>query len=83
MVNLFDFLTGGAIIVTTLDDKTVKVNIPQGTQPGTTFSISGYGIPNINTRRQGNLFVKLEAKMPKNLNSDLLQDIENLKRKIG
>lgn len=83
LVNLFDFLTGGAIIVTTLDDKTVKVNIPQGTQPGTTFSISGYGIPNINTRRQGNLFVKLEAKMPKNLNSDLLQDIENLKRKIG
>jgi DnaJ-class molecular chaperone len=82
-VNLFDFLTGGAIIITTLDNKTVKLNIPQGTPPGTTFSISGYGIPNLNTRRPGNLFVKLEANMPKNLDTKLLEEIENLKRKIG
>jgi curved DNA-binding protein len=82
-VNLFDFLTGGVIIVTTLDDKKVKLNIPPGTKPGTTFSISGYGIPNINTRRPGHLYVKLEAEMPKIKDAKLLEEIEQLKRKIG
>ena len=82
-VNLFDFLTGGVIIVTTLDDKKVKLNIPPGTKPGTTFSISGYGIPNINTRRPGHLYVKLEAEMPKIKDAKRLEEIEQLKRKIG
>lgn len=82
-VNLFDFLTGGVIIVTTIDEKTVKLNIPPGTKPGTTFSISGYGIPNINTKKPGNLYVKLEAEMPKIKDVKLLEEIEELKRKIG
>jgi curved DNA-binding protein len=82
-VNVFDFLTGGVIIVETLDNKTVKLNIPPGTKPGTTFSITGYGIPNINTKKRGNVYVKLEAEMPKIKDAKLLEEIEELKRKIG
>jgi len=83
LVNLFDFLTGGVIIVTTLEGKTIKLNIPPGTKPGTTFSITGYGIPNLNTRRRGNIYVQLEPLMPKISDVRLLDEIEELKRKIG
>ena len=82
-VNVFDFLTGGVIIITTLDNKSVKLNIPPGTKPGTTFSITGYGIPNINTRKRGNVYVKLEAHVPKINDNRLLEEIADLKKKIG
>jgi len=82
-VNLFDFLTGGVIIINTLDDRSVKLNIPQGTKPGTTFSITGYGLPDLKTNRKGNVFVKLEAHMPKIKDIALLKEIEELKKKIG
>jgi curved DNA-binding protein len=82
-VNVFDFLTGGVIIVTTLDNKSVKLRIPPGTKPGTTFSIAGYGIPNINTGKQGNIYVRLEADIPKINDARLLEEIEELKKKIG
>ena len=82
-VNVFDFLTGGVIIIKTIEDKSVKLNIPPGTKPGTTFSITGYGIPNINTGRRGNIYVKLEAEIPKINDSRLLEEIAELKKKIG
>ena len=50
--NLFDFLTGGVIIVKTLDNKEIKVNIPQGTHPGQVFNIPGYGVPNLRTGKR-------------------------------
>ena len=83
MVNVFDFLTGGVIIITTLENKNVKLNIPPGTKPGTTFSITGYGIPNINTSKRGNIYVRLEAEIPKINDSRLLEEIAALKKKIG
>ena len=82
-VNIFDFLTGGVIIVNTIDGKQVKLNIPPGTKPGTTFSITGYGIPNINNGKRGHIYVKLDAAMPKIKDAMLLEEIEQLKRKIG
>lgn len=83
LVNVFDFLTGGVIIVNTIDKKSVKLNIPPGTTPGTTFSITGYGIPNINTSKRGNIYVRLEAEIPKVNDARLLNEIEELKKKIG
>jgi curved DNA-binding protein len=83
LVNVFDFLTGGVIIINTLDSKTVKLNVPPGTKPGTTFSITGYGVPNINTGKKGNIYVKLEADIPKINDARLLDEIEELKKKIG
>ena len=76
-------MTGGVIIVNTIDNKVVRLNIPQGTKPGTTFSITGYGIPNINSGRRGDIYVKLEAEVPKVSDERLLEEIENLKKKLG
>ena len=37
----------------TLDDRSVKLTIPPGTNPGQRFSIPQYGIPDINTLKLG------------------------------
>jgi DnaJ-class molecular chaperone len=80
--NVFDFLTGGVIIVNTLDSKRIELKIPKGTNPGTTFSIPGYGIPNLNTGRRGNIYVSVEARIPNITDTNLLNKIEELKNEL-
>lgn len=82
LVNLFDLLTGCVIIVTTLDNKQVKLNIPQGTKPGTKFSIPGYGLPNMHTRKTGNLYIEIDTEMPKITDQNVLNKIQQLKNEI-
>lgn len=82
VVNLFDLLLGCVIIVHTLDNKNVKVTLPQGTNPGQTFSIPDYGFPDVNTRRRGNLYVIIDAETPKIENESLLNKIQQLKEEI-
>jgi molecular chaperone DnaJ len=75
-------LLGCVIIVHTLDNKNVKVTLPQGTNPGQTFSIPDYGFPDVNTRRRGNLYVIIDAETPKIENESLLNKIQQLKEEI-
>jgi DnaJ-class molecular chaperone len=63
-VNLFDILLGCAILIETLDDRTVQLTIPKGSKPGTTFSISDYGITNMHTRKKGKILVQIEPIVP-------------------
>jgi len=80
--NLFDFLTGGVIIVKTLDSKEIKVSIPQGTHPGQVFNIPGYGIPNLRTGKRGNVYVTVNANIPKITDTHLLNKIAQLKNEL-
>ena len=80
---MFDLLLGCVIIVHTLDGKNVKLNIPQGTNPGQKFSIPQYGIPDINTRRKGNIYVIIDTETPKVTDESLLNKIQQLRNEIG
>ena len=82
-VNVFDLLTGCAIIVTTLDDKKVQLTIPKGTRSGQIFSIGGYGVPDINTGKRGNLYVSIEAEMPVINDATVIEQLENIKQQIS
>lgn len=82
-VNVFDLLLGCAIIIETLDSKKVRVNIPKGTKPGTTFSISDYGIPDLHTRRRGHIYVTIEAEVPLIDDEEVLNKIEELKKLLN
>jgi DnaJ-class molecular chaperone len=81
-VNVLDLLTGCAIIVNTLEGKQMSLNIPQGTNPETTFSMKGYGIPDINTGIRGNLYVKIKAFVPKIENNTTILEISKIKKQI-
>ena len=57
---------GAEIEVPTIDGN-VKLNIPEGTQPGTTFRLRGKGIPYLRGSGRGDQFVTVSVKVPKNL----------------
>ena len=82
-INVFDLITGCAIIVITLDNKKVQLKIPKGTRPGQVFSISGYGVPDLNTRQRGNLYVSIEAEIPVIDDQDTIDEIKNIKQKVS
>jgi curved DNA-binding protein len=68
-VDLYTLLLGGEIQVASLD-KAVTLTIPPETQNGTSFRLRGLGMPKMRKSGQrGDLFVKVEAQLPKNLNA--------------
>ena len=57
---------GDTITVPSIDGK-VEVNVPEGTQSGTTFRLRGKGIQYVNGRGRGDMYVKCEVEIPKKL----------------
>jgi curved DNA-binding protein len=82
-VNVLDLLTGCAIIVETLEGGKVSLNIPIGTKPDTTFSIKGYGLPDVNNGARGNLYVKIKADVPKISDSNIIVQLRQIKKQLG
>ena len=80
--SIFDFIISGHVILDTLDGSTVKVNIPAGTVPGTKFSIQGYGMPDVQSGHRGNLFVTINAKVPKGLSQDEVITLQKLRKRL-
>lgn len=61
-------ILGAEIDVPILGGGTVKYNIPEGTQQGTSFTLNGYGIPYVNTpSRKGNLIFTVNIEIPRGL----------------
>ena len=81
-VSVFDLMLGSAIEVTTPVGRHFSLTIPKGTKSGTVFSISGQGIPNVNTRRPGNAHIKVESVIPKIQDEAILQKIKEIKDEI-
>ena len=81
-VNLFDLLLGCVIIIQTLDNRNVRLTVPPGTNPGQRFSIPQYGIPDINTKRRGNIYVIIDVQTPKITDESLLNKIQQLRDEI-
>ena len=59
--------------IKTPSGKNFSLHIPQGTKPGTTFSITGHGVPDVNTNRAGNVYVKLNAHIPSLTQAQLMK----------
>jgi len=80
---------GGEIEVLTLEKKKILLKIPQGTQSGKVFRISGKGIPHFSGwaiargarpfRGRGNLYVKLNIETPKRLTKKQEELLKRLK----
>lgn len=79
IVNSLDLVTGCAIIVTTLDNKQLKLTIPKCTQTGQVFSIKGEGIPDLNTGQKGNIYVIVDAKTPNISDYDALEQLKKIR----
>ena len=66
-LNYFDAILGTKIKVPTVDGD-VELNVPAGTQPGTTMRIADKGAPKLNNLNvRGSQFVKVQVEIPKSL----------------
>jgi molecular chaperone DnaJ len=72
---------GGTVKVPTLDGRE-ELHVPAGTQPGTRFKVRGKGMPNVSGRGHGDLFVVARVAVPKKLNKEQRQLLEELARTL-
>ena len=73
---------GAEIEVPTLDGS-VKLNIPEGTQTGTTFRMRGKGIPYLRGNGRGDQFVTVNVKVPKGLSSAQKEQLRQFAAAMG
>ena len=82
VVSVFDLILGSTIKVTTPVGKGFSLTVPRGTKSGTVFSISGQGIPNVNSRKPGNVHVKIDSIVPRIQDDEILQKLKDIKDEI-
>lgn len=66
-VKLTDMVLGGKIRVTTIDHKEIDLKVPAGSQNGCMLRIKGKGLPASGSSPDGNLLIKLQARLPSDL----------------
>ena len=70
---------GDKIEIPTLEGKNILLKIPKTTESGKILRISGKGISHYARYGKGNMFVELEIKIPKSLNSKQKELLKQLK----
>jgi curved DNA-binding protein len=78
-VDLYTAILGGKKPLKTLDGKTINVNIPPETESDTSFRIKEMGMNHSNKPGlRGDLFVKINVKIPKHLSSKEIELFKEL-----
>jgi len=72
---------GTTVRVPTIDGR-AELRIPSGAQNGTVFKLRGKGLPKLNGWGRGDLFVKMNVEIPRNLNSRQKKLLEDLDREL-
>jgi len=83
VVSVWDALLGASIEIQTLDRKTLSMSLPPGTQPDTVMSCKGEGLPNMRTRQRGNLLIRIKVIVPKILDQQQINLIQQIKQGIS
>ena len=81
-VSVWDAMLGTSVDVETLDNKTLSITIPAGTQPETVLRITGEGLPHMRTRQRGHLLMKIKVTIPRDLTLDQIEKNKQLKNGI-
>lgn len=81
-VDVFSAIVGGTVDVKTLEGKNLSITIPKGIQPDTVLSCKNEGLPDMRTRKRGNLRVKIKVEIPRNLSQETLNKIQEIKNGI-
>jgi len=69
-VDFWTLILGGMVNVKTLLGKNMGLRIPPKTKPGVKMKMTGQGIQN--TRQTGDLYVKINAKLPEDITEEII-----------
>ena len=78
-ISAWDAMLGTTLRLTTLGNKDIEIKIPAGTQPSTILNCNAEGLPNVRSHQRGNLYIKITVEIPKNLSSEQITAINNIK----
>jgi molecular chaperone DnaJ len=76
-INIAQAALGAEIEIETFDGPQ-KVKIPEGTQSGAFFRMRSLGVPHVNSRARGDLYVHVDVQVPKKLNREQRKLFEQL-----
>ncbi len=76
-VSVVQATLGAEIKVPTLHGQE-RLRIPEGTQTGSVFRLRGKGLPSLNGRSPGDLYVKVQVAIPKHLTREQRRMLESL-----
>jgi curved DNA-binding protein len=79
-VDLYTLLLGGQIQVPTLEGKRITLTVPEQTQNGRTFRLSGQGMPHMRAASRGDLYVTVNVVLPTNLGERERELVRELRR---
>jgi molecular chaperone DnaJ len=83
-VSMTQAALGADIIVPTLDQKTVRVSVPPGTQNGRVLRLKGEGIPELHsTSRRGDMYIRIVVRIPTKLNAKARELLKELAVSTG
>jgi len=82
-VSLFDLILGTTYVVESIENRPIQVKIPAGTNPGTTLSIAGHGLPSMRRGKPGNLYLKIKGSTPKVKDPTMIKRIQQLNDELG
>jgi len=77
-LKLSEAVLGTSISVPTLAGKKLSLKIPPATKPGTKMRMSGHGLPHMKDHKKGDLYVKIQINLPKQLSDEQRKLIEKL-----
>lgn len=77
-ISAWDAIIGSVVNVSTIENRLLNVNIPAGTQYGTSFKVPGHGLLDKNNNR-GDMFVNIFVKTPENLTEEQLNICKKLR----
>lgn len=81
-ISVWDAMLGLNMDLKTLDQKTLNINIPAGTQPDSVLRMAGEGLPDMRNRVRGNLLLRIKIDIPRNLDQHHKQLIQQLKNAL-
>ncbi|MFO7785135.1 MAG: DnaJ C-terminal domain-containing protein [Thermodesulfobacteriota bacterium] len=67
-IRFSEAVNGTEIEVPTIDDRTLKIKVPPGTQPNARLRLKGHGMPRMNGNGRGDCYVQTAVSVPRKLN---------------
>ena len=75
-VSAYQAMLGATVEITTILGEEREVEVAAGAQPGEVIQLSGSGMPHVNGRRRGDLYVHLSVVIPKRMSAEQRRLIE-------
>ncbi len=69
-VKLTDMILGGKVRITTIDNQEIELKVPPHSKNNSMLRVKGKGMPGLKDKPDGNLLIRLQAKLPTTLDEN-------------